>query len=1250
VGRVVRDVHLGRASAARNSWAVASHALLAVAVFLPLLLTERGKVAADSKQLLFVDASRYLARVPWLWDSSVGLGTVTHQNIGYLFPVGPFFWIGTQLGVPVWVTQRLWLGTVLFAAGAGVLFLARTISWRGPGPMVAAFAYALTPFTLQYSTHLSVLLLPYALLGWLIAFTIRTLRAGGWRWPAWFALGIALAGSINATALACVLLGPVIVLVITWIRTRATRRVLGTAGKLALLGTAVSAWWMIALLVEGVYGVNVLDFSESLETVTIASSAPEVLRGLGYWFFYGRDARGPYLDAARPYMVTLLLPISFVPLLAAIVAAWAVRWRARAFLVAMLTVGTVLAVGAHPYRDPSPYGRAFKLVLETFEPAFALRSITRVGPLVVLALAMLLGAGVTALVAHAPGFGRAVAFGGVLLTMVVAWPLYTGHAVSATRVRPQGLPQYWRDAATEREPGAARTRTLELPGIDFAAYDWGYAHDSITPGLTDRPTVAREVVTYGGPGTIDLLQAFDGRIQNRVFDAASVTPIAQLLSAGAVVWRGDLDSERYGLPAPEETRRVLDSTAAALGPARTFGDPVAVARYPVRDPRPLERAEPATGAIVVAGSGDGLVDLAEAGLLPDDRLVVYSGSLTDRPGLARRLQQADATLVLTDTNRRRATRTKTLFGNEGFTERAREEPLRTDTEDSRIDLFPDAGDNARSVTVVDGPTARATSYGNPLWLVPADRPMLALDGDPTTAWRTGDFWRVAGERIEIDTRVPVRTDHVRLLQAPGGNRTITRVRLAFDGGDPVEVDLGDSSRQPPGQTVRFPARRFRTIEVEIVATDPPDRANNLGLTGVGFAEIGVPGVGPAVEYVRLPRDLLDRAGRESARQHLVVVLTRLRQSALPADVVPTETSAAELRLARMFTLPTTRAFDVTGTARPAVNASPSPPEGCRHDVLRVDGSPVGVRFTAASDGSWAVGPCDGQPLTLGKGIHRLLATDGRITGVHLDRLVLTSVPASARAGTTSPAAATRGAPTDTAPAIRVRERGRTSATLRVEGASEPFWLVLGESHNDGWRAEIGGRSLGAPLLVDGYANGWYVEPPRRAFTVTIEWTPQRWIWWGLAISGVALLVCLMLVAVARGPDGRVTAAPEWDDPRRDHRPLASPTAVVATVLGAGVLGTALVGPGAGIVASVAALVLHRARSGRLIVAAGSIGALTAAVAYITLRQWRNDFPADFPWPGSFDAVHRVALVGIALLAVDAVVQRAREPATLEDRS
>jgi arabinofuranan 3-O-arabinosyltransferase len=117
------------------------YALLAALVYVPVLLARPGRVVADTKQYLYLDPGRVLERAWSMWDPNIGLGTVTHQNIGYLFPMGPWY---------------------LLAAGLGVLFLFRTLGLVGPGAVVGALAYTMSPYWLEYAARLSVLLLPWA--------------------------------------------------------------------------------------------------------------------------------------------------------------------------------------------------------------------------------------------------------------------------------------------------------------------------------------------------------------------------------------------------------------------------------------------------------------------------------------------------------------------------------------------------------------------------------------------------------------------------------------------------------------------------------------------------------------------------------------------------------------------------------------------------------------------------------------------------------------------------------------------------------------------------------------------------------------------------------------------------------------------------------------------------------------------------------------------------------------------------------
>jgi arabinofuranan 3-O-arabinosyltransferase len=89
-----------------------------------------------------------------MWDPNIGLGTVTHQNIGYLWPMGPYYWLMDAIGLPDWVAQRLWLGSIILAAGLGVRWMLRELRWEGTGVTVAAFAYALSPYLVDYAARI----------------------------------------------------------------------------------------------------------------------------------------------------------------------------------------------------------------------------------------------------------------------------------------------------------------------------------------------------------------------------------------------------------------------------------------------------------------------------------------------------------------------------------------------------------------------------------------------------------------------------------------------------------------------------------------------------------------------------------------------------------------------------------------------------------------------------------------------------------------------------------------------------------------------------------------------------------------------------------------------------------------------------------------------------------------------------------------------------------------------------------------
>ena len=459
------------------------------------------------------------------------------------------------------------------------------------------------------------------------------------------------------------------------------RRMLGALGRIALLAVLASSWWIAGLWAQGRYGIDILRYTETISTVARTSTAPEVLRGLGYWFFYGQDKIGPWIESALPYTQSAAhLAISFALPTLALALAGFTRWRHRAYFALLALVGTAVAVGAYPYDDPSPLGSALKGFAATSTAGLALRSTGRATPLVVLSLATFLAVGISALATRLEARQRsglavaAAALAGLLVLLNLP-ALWQGTFYGANLQRDEAIPRYWTQAIRAVSNGDPGSRVLELPGSDFASYRWGNTVDPITPGLTDRPYVARELIPYGSPPAADLLNAYDRRLQEGTYESQVTAPIMRYLGVGDIIVRNDLQTDRYNLVRPRQVWRDFRAPQGGLGTPRTFGtripgaavypqvdeqalafpagegDPPPVAVVPVRRPGAIVRAHSVAGTVLLAGDGEGLVDAAASGLVDGRQLVRYSASLT--PAEIRAAVRSGATLVVTDTNRRR---------------------------------------------------------------------------------------------------------------------------------------------------------------------------------------------------------------------------------------------------------------------------------------------------------------------------------------------------------------------------------------------------------------------------------------------------------------------------------------------------------------------------------------------------------------------------------------------------------------------
>ncbi|MDG1367254.1 MAG: alpha-(1-_3)-arabinofuranosyltransferase family protein [Acidimicrobiales bacterium] len=1380
----------------------AGPAVLALVSYLPLLLSRRGLVVADTKQYLYLDPGAAMSASSSLWDPDWALGTVTHQSIGYLWPMGPWFWLFETIGTPDWIAQRLWIGSILLMAGLGMAFLGRTFGWSRSAALVAAFVYLLSPYPLTYATRISVLVLPWAALPWLVALGVRALRRGGWRDPLAIGLVGTTVGSVNAASLfyaglAVVIWFPFAVVVFreaTW------KQAFGTACRLGFALFATCLWWALALVVQSGHGADVLQFSESLDVVASGSPASEAWRGLGYWVFYGGDRTGSWVTAGENYTQSLwLLAVSFAMAAVTASALFLARWRYRAYFLFLAVLGLVLTIGFHPWERP---GGVLSLVRDDVADtglALALRSSPRALPLFLLAGAASIAVVLDSL--DGPLIRRRVGVGVLAVAALAIQPLWTGSYVGTELARDETLPAAWQDAADHLNAGDTNYRVIVLPGADFSAHRWGNTIDHVLPGLIERSMAVRELVAFGPPASADLLIALDRGAQEGLFEPDAVAPVARLLGAGEVVVQSDLEYERYRLPRPDAYWAAI-SDASGFAEITEFGEPTPnvardtfplqdevelalppdlapppqVAALAIDDPLGILRVRPAAGALIVAGDGESLIDLALAGLLADDRVILYEAALTDAQ-LAAALE-AGAEIVLTDGNRREARRWKTVRDNRGLTEQIGGDGLRVDQTDARLEVFPDAPVESFTTARQEGGTARATAYGNVISHHAEDRAYHAVDGDPTTAWRVAAFGEPQGETLTLHWDQPVATSTVRLVQPLilDPNRHIIDVDVSVNGSPFDRWTLGPASRTEAGETFELGVEVVESLVLRI------DSASD-GLSSVGFAEVDL-GVGASlIETVVMAPALAARVIEAGGAPPATIIMSRERATEVRDD--------PETRLVREFELPGEAEFEVSGLARlsrrapddvlavafglddlPLASASDRmiggaaqsaamaidgdestawmPPFGgqrghwievalgrevtighvdlvlradgrhsvptvldvetdegfqqvavpavvddmsrenatvevrvpltqvttasirltvaevrqtetinwytasdvvmpvaiaevrvpgisanpvrladlaiCRDDLIMVDGKPVSVRLVPGEAIEDDIGIEGCEHLALAAGVHRLETVAGRTHGIDVDRLAFRQ--------------SVDGAVSALVPTMEIVEHGRGSATVDFAGATEPFWLVLGESFGRGWRASVdGGLNLGEPLLVDGFANGWYIDPGTAgtAGTISLDWVPNRTVHQGFIVS---ILATLVLVALAwRRPGSAFAVFPAHSalGPRLDLNRSTLDRFLVAFVTAA--LTAAVSRWWIGLLAGVAAFVAcSQRREARWLLGVVAVACVGLMSGYVFALQARYGGPHDGAWPGLWGKAHLLGWGALAMVVAELVIE------------
>ena len=203
------------------------------------------------------------------------------------------------------------------------------------------------------------------------------------------------------------------------------------------------------------------------------------------------------------------------------------------------------------------------------------------------------------------------------------------------------------------------------------------------------------------------------------------------------------------------------------------------------------------------------------------------------------------TLVLTDTNRKELRRWSSVNDNIGETLPATPGPSTPDPTAQPLQVFATSANDTETIaSYSEAHYVSASSYGNPVAFTPEDRPYFAFDGNLDTAWTTAAFSSAIGQWLQVSLDTPVTTNIVDLVQPyaataePVDHQGDADLRRARQLHDDARERLTAGKR--PDRAISQPtaSRRFASRSTPRAG----GTTNYDGASGVGFAEVGIPGV------------------------------------------------------------------------------------------------------------------------------------------------------------------------------------------------------------------------------------------------------------------------------------------------------------------------------------------------------------------------------------------------------------------------
>ncbi|WP_229074174.1 DUF3367 domain-containing protein [Actinoplanes sp. DH11] len=948
-------------------------------------LQDPGQIVIDTKVDLAVDPAGWLARALHVWDPAGTFGQLQNQAYGYLWPMGSFFLAGKLLTIPAWVVQRLWWALVMTVACTGVVKLAEKLGIGSPwARIIAGVAFALSPRIITELGPISVEAWPSALAPWVLVPLIGLAKGARLRRPvALSALVVACAGGVNATAVLAVV--PLAAIWLLGLRPF-TLRVKALLAWGVAVGCA-TAWWVVPLLLLGRYSPPFLDFIETGSTTTSVTDTVSVLRGTSHWHAYLSSAFGaPWtagwrLATEQPLILATLVVAGFG------IAGLARRGMPhRWFLITGLLTGLAMVGFGHIGDVPGLFAEQQRAFLDA--AGAPLRNVHKFD--VVVRLPLILGlAHLITVFARAAGTAptpwvgparlRAATVTGVALIAVagVAAPALGGGLAAQGSF--QTVPGYWQQASGWLNRNLDAEHVLVVPGSRFPRYLWGSPSDEITQPLLDKRWGVRSSIPLTPPETIRVLDS----IEQTLTSGAGSDGLAAYLGRSGVRYlllRSDLDYGRSGATQPMIVKQAL-SRSPGLRQVAGFGPYIGGEKFPnmyvdngmrtrVRALEIWEVQQPAEPIVAydssqittLVGGPESVLETAAAGVLPAGPTVL-AGDRTQ--------EVANGPVVVTDGLRRKEVAFGLAHDSASATMQADEKgylgaPAR--------DYLPDWAEGNETAVQYRGIqnvyASSAFSQAQPLaGSRPAYQPFAAVDGDPTTSWRSAPGTIATEQWFEVQLPAARTVPKVNLTFDLGTDSVPTRVTVVSAGNTAVSLDVIGGSLEVPLPITR-PTNRIR-VWFDAV------RDLRLGFGGVGLTEVVIPGVRAERTLVVPPSPVTTAAPTmvfSSATATPACYFTEGRP-ACNGDL--SRDSEDGNRIDRTTTLPVAAGYQVAVTARPrpgsALNAlldAGGAASVTRGVVPNISASSIGVpepvaRPGAAADGdprtAWYAADSDGKP-------------------------------------------------------------------------------------------------------------------------------------------------------------------------------------------------------------------------------------------------------------------------------------------------